>query len=224
MNVSEAIERRRSVRAFLDAEVPLALIERLVLAAARAPSGGNLQPWSVDIVLGSKLDALKALMRSRIAQAGRDEQLDFDIYPEPLGDPYNARRREIGEAMYQTLQIERADKDGRRRWFNRNFECFGAPAILFVHIERSMGSPQWADLGMFIQTFMLLCVEAGLATCPQECWALYPRTIGEFLGTRPEDMLFCGISVGVEDTTHATASLMSTRAPKHEFLRVHEFT
>lgn len=221
MNVSEAVRQRRSVRAFLDKPVELAEIEQLVLSAARSPSGGNLQPWSVDIVVGKRLNALKSMMKERVAQSPRDDRLDFAIYPEQLGEPYNARRREIGEAMYQTLKIAREDKAGRRAWFNRNFECFGAPALMFLHIDRGMGSAQWADLGMFLQTFMLLCVEAGLATCPQECWALFPETLGRFLGTEANLMLFCGVSIGYEDGDHASAALQSIRAPKAEFVRSH---
>jgi len=221
MKVTDAILSRRSVRAFLEKPVPVSTLEHLVLAAARAPSGGNLQPWSIDIVSGNKLDELKCLMRDRVAISSQEDELDFAIYPEPLGEPYRSRRREIGEAMYQTLQIARADKEGRRSWFNRNFACFGAPALLFVQVERGMGKAQWADLGMFVQTFMLLCVEAGLATCPQECWALYPETLRRFLGCGPELILFCGISVGYEDTNHRIADLQSVRALADEFIRTH---
>ena len=76
--------------------------------------------------------------------------------------------------MYAELGIPREDKAARRTWFARNFQFFGAPAALFCTVDRQMGPPQWADLGMYLQTVMLLAVEAGLATCAQECWAMYP--------------------------------------------------
>jgi DNA-binding transcriptional LysR family regulator len=41
-------------------------------------------------------------------------------------------------------------------------ECFGAPAARFCYIDRDMGSAQWADLGMYLQTIMLLLRAEGL--------------------------------------------------------------
>ena len=101
--------------------------------------------------------------------------------------------------MYGHLGIPREDKAARLRWFARNFQFFGAPAAYFVTVDRGMGPPQWADLGMYLQSLMLLAVERGLATCPQEAWAVYPETVIRFLGTPPERMLFCGVAIGYED-------------------------
>ena len=40
-----------------------------------------------------------------------------------------------------------------------NFQFFGAPAGLLCYVDRQMGPPQWSDLGMFLQTFMLLATD-----------------------------------------------------------------
>ena len=61
-SVSEALASRRSVRGFLPDPVDGAVIRRVVEKAARAPSGGNVQPWHIDVVGGAKLDELKAIM------------------------------------------------------------------------------------------------------------------------------------------------------------------
>ena len=45
MNVSEAVVARRSIRSFLDTPVSDTQISQLLEKAARAPSGGNVQPW-----------------------------------------------------------------------------------------------------------------------------------------------------------------------------------
>ena len=84
--------------------------------------------------------------------------------------------------MYATLGIEREDKAGRLAQFAKNIDFFGAPAAIFCFVERQMGPPQWSDLGMFLQTFMLLAQEAGLDTCPQEAWAVYEQAVSEFVG------------------------------------------
>lgn len=218
MDVADAVAARRSVRGFLPTPVPTELLVRLAGAAARAPSGGNLQPWHIDIVAGEALARLKALMAERIA-AGALEAADYAIYPPALSGFYKARRFEVGMALYGAIGIERSDLEGRNHEFRRNFDFFGAPAALFCSISRDMGPPQWSDLGMYLQSFMLLAVGEGLATCAQECWAIYPDTVGAFLGLPPERMLFCGMAIGYEDEAAAANRLRTIRADGAEWLR-----
>jgi nitroreductase len=211
MTVSAALAARRSVRGFLDRPVDPALIRDLVERAARAPSGGNLQPWHIDVVGGAALEGFKRDMAARI-MAGHGETPAYDIYPPELGEPYRSRRFAVGEALYARLGIPREDKAARRMWFARNFAFFGAPVALFCTVDRQMGPPQWSDLGMYLQSLMLLLVEAGLASCPQECWAVYPDSVTRFLGTPPERMLFCGMAIGYEDPSEPANQLETERA------------
>jgi nitroreductase len=219
MNVSEAVAARRSVRGFLDTPVDADLLRDIVIKAARAATGGNLQPWHVDLISGEPLAELKAIVAAKLI-AGETEEPAYQIYPAPLTAPYRDRRFAVGEAMYGEVGIPREDKAARRMWFARNFQFFGAPAALFCTVDRQMGPPQWADLGMYLQNVMLLAVEAGLATCPQECWAMYPGTITSFLGTPGERMLFCGMAIGYEDIEEPANRLRSSRAPEEEWLTV----
>jgi nitroreductase len=216
MTVTDAVLARRSVRGFLDKPVDLELIRRLVELAARAPSGGNLQPWHIDVVSGPALDGFKREVAAKL-MAGHKEAPAYDIYPLELDNPYKARRFEVGEAMYGHIGIPREDRAARRMWFARNFAFFGAPVALFCTVRRSMGPPQWSDLGMYLQTLMLLLVEHGLASCPQECWAIYPETVTDFLGTPPERMLFCGMAIGYEDEGEPANRLRSARAPLEDW-------
>lgn len=220
MDVADAVAARRSVRGFLDTPVDPQLLRGLAIRAGRAASGGNLQPWHVDLVHGASLAQLKAVMRDKLA-AGEKEPPAYAIYPLQLDNPYEGRRVAVGEAMYGEIGIARDDRAARRQWFARNFQFFGAPAALFVTVERGMGPPQWSDLGQYLASFMLLAVEAGLATCAQECWAMYPRTVQGFLGTPPERMLFCGMAIGYEDPAEPANRLRSERAPAAEWLGEH---
>ena len=219
MDVSEAVAGRRSVRAFLDREVPLDTLRDLAVRAGRAATGGNLQPWHVDIVAGEAMVRLKAVMADTLA-SGRLEAAQYPIYPAKLEGAYRDRRFAVGEAMYAHLGIPRDDKAARMRWFANNFRFFGAPAAWFVTVDRGMGPPQWADLGMYLQTLMLLATEAGLGTCAQEAWAVYPDTVTAFLGTPAERMLFCGVAVGHEDPAAPVNRLRSARADEGEWLSV----
>ncbi len=218
MDVGKAVMARRSVRGFLDRPVDIDLIRQLVIAASRAPSGGNLQPWHVDVVAGDAMNRLKQTMMVRLASEA--EPSEYDIYPKELVSPYRDRRFAVGEAMYERIGIPRDDKVARRMWFARNFAFFGAPVALFTTVDRRMGPPQWSDLGMFLQTLMLLAVEAGLATCAQECWAIYPQTVKAFLGTPDERMLFCGMAIGYEDVSEPANALRTARADAAEWMTV----
>jgi len=50
MNVKDAIEKRKSIRKFKEKEVPDEVINEVIDAARRAPSGHNLQPWHFIVV------------------------------------------------------------------------------------------------------------------------------------------------------------------------------
>lgn len=216
MNIQEAVASRRSVRQFLATPVPAPVIRRVLEQALRAPSGGNLQPWHLHVVGGDRLDALKALMRERLAENPRGEGSEYDIYPRELVAPYRDRRYAVGEQMYERLGVPREDRFARLRWFARNYEFFGAPLALFCSVDRRMGPPQWSDLGMLLQTVMLLLRAEGLDSCAQECWAAFPKTVGEFLALPAERMLFTGMAIGHADPRHVLDGFRAERAPLDE--------
>ncbi|RZI76215.1 MAG: nitroreductase [Variovorax sp.] len=218
MQVHQAVTSRRSIRAFLPEPVPAETIRRVLSLAARAPSGGNLQPWHIDVLAGEPLDALKATMQQHLKN-GVQETPAYDVYPPSLPSPWRDRRFQVGEAMYARLGIPREDKAARLRWFASNYAFFGAPMALFCSVDRRMGPPQWADCGMYLQTVMLLLREEGLDSCPQECWAFYPDTLGRVLALPPERMLFTGMSIGWADPAHPVNALATARAPLEETVR-----
>jgi nitroreductase len=141
------------------------------------------------------------------------------MYPPALTEPYRTNRFAIGEQMYATIGIERADREGRVRQFARNADFFDAPAALFCFVDRQMGPPQWSDLGMFLQTLMLLAVERGLGTCPQEYWSLRHGAVRTFVQAPDHEMLFCGMSIGHPDPDAPINTLESERMPFAEWAR-----
>jgi len=221
MHVADAIASRRSIRDFLPTPVPGDVIRRVLAAAARSPSGGNLQPWHIDVIAGEPMERLKALMRERVMEAPRGETTEYDIYPKDLVSPYRERRYQVGEDMYALMGIARDDKVARLLSMARNFQFFGAPLALFCTIDRRMGQPQWSDLGMYLQSLMLLLRAEGLDSCAQEAWSLYPQTVGSFLQLPPERMLFCGMAIGYRNPDSPVNRLVTRRAPLEEFVRFH---
>lgn len=212
MSVSAAVAARRSVRAFLPDSVDDAVLADLVERAARAPSGGNVQPWRIYVLNGETTERFREFIAGRPAEVP-----EYDVYPANLWEPYRTNRFALGEAMYATIGIAREDKAGRIAQFAKNAELFGAPAAVFCFIDRNMGPPQWSDLGMYLQTLMLLAQEAGLDTCPQEFWSAYPQAVADFVGAPASEMLFCGVAVGHADWAHPINSLESDRMPLGEW-------
>ena len=215
MNVSEAVKSRNSTRSFLPREVSNDLIGKLLEKSSRAASGGNLQPWKVFIINNSSMKDFLQFQENWT----EPEVPAYEIYPPKLKEPYRTSRFELGEQMYELLGIGREDKDARIAQVMENFRFFGAPCAFFCYVDRQMGPPQWSDLGMFLQTFMLLAKEAGLDTCAQEAWSMKHDSVSKFVKAEDSDILFCGMAIGYGDDTAAVNSLKSERRPFNEWAK-----
>jgi len=215
-SVTEALNTRFSCRAFLDTPVPESEVKYLIETATRAPSGGNLQPWHMWAVQGEALTEFIADIKAKMADKPGGEGSEYHIYPPELKQPYDTRRRDIGERMYETLGIAREDKLGRLGQMARNFEFFGAPCAVFFALDKTMQEGQWSDMGMIIQSIMLLARERGLHSCPQEAWALWSPSIKNFLNIPDHMTFFCALALGYADPDAAINQLESPRAPLDE--------
>ncbi len=215
MDVVDAVHLRSSIRDFLPDPVDDAVLRALLVDAARAPSGGNVQPWRIYVVNGESMTRLREYLPTQQPL----DPLEYDIYPPKISEPYRTNRFTVGEQMYALLGIERENRDGRLRQFARNGDFFGAPAALFCFVDRQMGPPQWSDLGMFLQTFMLLAVERGLSTCAQEYWSVRNVAVRSFVGAAEHEMLFCGVAIGHRNPDAPVNDLRSERMPLDEWAR-----
>ncbi|WP_135451782.1 nitroreductase [Mycobacterium sp. DL99] len=220
MDVYEAVASRRSVRAFADRPVDWDVLSRVLTAASRAPSGGNLQPWHIYVLGGERLAHLKERIALRVAAGDRGDPLEVATYPTPLNNPYQERLKEFGQRRYGALGISHDDHAARARVRAGNWDCFGASTALFCYLDRDMLPPQWGDAGMYLQTVMLLLRSEGLHSCPQIAWAEYHRTVDEVIAPSSQRILYCGMSIGYPDPTPPQPSI--PRAPLSEtvtFLR-----
>ena len=209
MDVTEAVDSRKSIRAFLDKAVDDSLIKELLKKSSRAASGGNLQPWKIYVINDKTMNSFHKFQ----SEWTEPETPAYAIYPENLKEPYKTSRYEVADDMYSLLGIERENKEARFKQVLKNYEFFGAPAAFFCFVDRQMGRPQWSDLGMFLQTFMLLAREAGLDTCPQEAWAMKQESVTAFVEAPDELMLFCGMAIGYQDESEKVNELTTSRRP-----------
>ena len=219
MNVTESVQTRRSVRAFLDKPVEREVLTRILDAARRAPSGGNVQPWNAVILTGAPMQALFDRVAQEFPKGREALKPEYHIYPPELDGAYEQRRFGVGEDMYAAMGIAREDKAKRLMWFANNFRAFGAPVLMLVHTPRYMGPPQWSDIGMWLQTVMLLLREEGLDSCAQEAWAAYSPQVREMVDIPADHTFFCGMAIGYRDPDAAVNNFDVKRAPLEESLR-----
>ena len=212
MTVSEAVATRRSIRAFLDKPVDHATVRRVLDQARMAPSGCNFQPWEATVLAGQPLKALQDVLLA----SKPDDPLEYDFSAPGKLDKYQNRLRTLGAQMYGALDIAREDKDTRADFAQLNLTSFGAPVLLMCHFPKLMKEAQWSDVGMWLQTIMLLLRGEGLDSCPQEWMGVYGRTIRAHLGLAEDTLVFCGIAIGWRDPEHPVNNFARERVPLDE--------
>jgi len=216
LDVAEAVMTRRSVRAFLDTPVPLETLRRVMDQARFAPSGCNYQPWEASILSG---EPLRALQQQMLAAEPLDPP-EYDWAAPFASEPHKTRLFEVTAQMFDAMGIERNDKNARKEFADRNIVSFGAPAVLMCYFPRFMKEAQWSDVGMWLQTIMLLLRGEGLDSCPQEFLAYYGKVIKQFLGVSDEThIFFCGIAIGYRDPDVPVNNFARLRVPLDESVR-----
>jgi nitroreductase len=219
IDVATAIRERRSIRAFLPTPVPRETIEAILALAARAPSGSNIQPWKVRVLMGEAVRHLGQDL-SRRHEAGDEGDWEYKYYPVAWREPYLARRRATGFGLYRLVGIPKGDVEAMRRQHRRNFVFFDAPVGLIFTIDRDMEQGSWLDYGMFLQSVMLAAKGFGLDTCPQAAFCQYHALIGQRLGLPPSEMIVCGMSLGHADPHAPENRLVTDRSALSEFVTV----
>ena len=214
--VDAAITSRRSVRAFLPDAVPESTVREILDVAAWAPSGTNMQPWRVYVTTGeTKQRVSRAILNSGLrAEKARGE---YKYYPDKFFEPYYARRRAVGYALYGHLGIGKRDVDQMRTQHDRNFVFFDAPVGMIFTIDRRLNQGSWVDYGMFLQNIMIAARARGLHTCPQAAFAPYHQQIRPVLEIPEEEIVVCGMALGYEDASKPENRLRTERAPLGEW-------
>ena len=211
MDVFEAIESRKSIRAFTDQPVEKELLDKLLQISQRSPSGTNTQPWYVYLCTGDVKQAITDDVLKMAAEGKSKKYEDYDYYPPVWRDVHQARRRAIGWGLYGLLGIEKGDREGSARQGARNFKFFDAPVGLFVTVDSYVTRGSWADAGMYIQTIMLAARGLGLHTCPQAAWIPLQEPVFKHLGIPDDQELVTGMSLGYADKDAIENTLVSER-------------
>ena len=209
MSLLEAVYERRSVRGFLDKEIPQDVLNRIFEIAQKAPSNCNVQPWKVYVASGELKDKLKQKMVENVT-SGVDANPDYP-YRSTFENEYRKRQVDCAVALYSSMDIGRDDKEGRMRASLRNFEFFDAPYIAFIGMNPAFGTTVAIDVGMWAQTLMLTMVSFGLHSCPMGTMRNYPDLVREAFQVKDDTRILFGISFGYEDVKVAANNTRTSR-------------
>ena len=209
MSLVEAVSKRRSVRGFLDKEVPQQVINRIFEIAQQAPSNCNVQPWKAYVASGELKESLKKKMYENTTNKVSPNP-DYS-YTNSFENEYRTRQVECAVALYTKMGIGREDKEGRMRAVLRNFEFFDAPYIAFIGMDPSFGTTVAVDVGMWAQTLMLTMVAFGLHSCPMGTMRNYPDLVRQAFDVEDGTKILFGISFGYEDSALPANETRTTR-------------
>ncbi len=211
MDVIEAINTRKSIRAFKPDPVPRETIEEILEISQRAPSGTNTQPWHTYVCTGMVRDAISNDVLELASQGRAAKYEDYDYYPATWKEVHRDRRRGVGWALYGLLGIQKGDREASARQGRRNFLFFDAPVGLFFTTDAYLGRGSWFDAGLYMQTVMLAARAYGLHTCPQAAWIQFQEPVFRHLGIPDDQVLLSGMSLGYADDDAIENTLVSER-------------
>ncbi len=217
MSLAEALRERRSVRGYRPDPVPQAVLDEVFGLAQLAPSNCNIQPWKVFVASGAMCDELRNRMVEHVTR-GDPIHPDFEHLPNFEG-VYRKRQVDCAVELYNNMGIARDDREGRARASLRNFELFDAPHVAFIGMERQFGVTVALDVGMYIQTLMLVMTSFGIGSCAQGSMRYYPQDVRDLFAEPDSTAILCGISFGYEDQSVAANRTRVGRAPLGESVR-----
>lgn len=197
MSLEQALRQRRSVRGYRPDPVPEKILQEVFSLAQLAPSNCNIQPWKVFVASGEVRDELRRRMVENV-ENGVPIEPDYEHLPKFEG-VYRQRQVDCAVELYNTMGIGRDDREGRARASLRNFELFDAPHVAFIGMEREFGVTVALDVGMYIQSLLLVMTAHGIGSCAQGSMRYYPSDVRELFGEPDSTAILCGISFGYED-------------------------
>lgn len=222
MHIDDVLHARKSVRAFKPDPVPRALVEEILVLAARAPSGTNVQPWKVHVVSGDVRRVLEEEVLAHRETRPADQGAEFPREGKRK-EPYISRMRKLGKDMYTLIGIPKGDQAANWNQWGRNYKFFDAPVGLIFTIDKELDRMSYVDLGIFLQSFMLAAKARGLDTCAQGAWNNFWTVTRRVLNVPDDQYIVCGISLGYADDAHPVNTLVSEREPVENFATFHGF-
>jgi nitroreductase len=213
MDVLQAIQERRSTRAFQDRPVEKEILEKLISYASQAPSAINIQPWELVVVSGEERKRLSRVlvrrMRERSISCGPGSK-------KPLPEYFVERQRGLLKAMLPNLAAGTSFQD-----FINEGSCnfYGAPTAIIIVIDKIFSSARLTDTGIILGYLVLAAHAMALATCPIGLITAFDEDIREQLSLSEDKEVVIGIAVGYRDPSAGVNKVRTERAPLDEWVK-----
>tara|TARA_R110002110_G_scaffold68424_41_gene185234 strand:+ start:1233 stop:1910 length:678 start_codon:yes stop_codon:yes gene_type:complete len=211
MDLTEAMQSRRSIRGFTKDPVPRALLEEIIELANRAPSSMNTQPWHLHVLTGAPLERVREGNSTRMLSGVPPvrEIVDHGAYQGPHRD----RQVEIAKQLFAAMGIARDDKDMRQDWVMRGFRQFDAPVSIVVTFDKSLegGTIAHFDLGAVTYGLVLAAWSKGLGTVVNGQGIMQSPVVREHAGIPDDEVILTCVALGWPDEEFAANSVVSRR-------------
>ena len=203
MTVTEALETRCSIRAFLSTPVEQEKIAAIFEKAARTPSWANSQPWEAFVATGETLEKIK----QGYADCYKNSVPAAPEVPRPVSWP-----KECVSRREQLLSDMKRDcGDAAAQFGALNKTMFGAPAVIYLCMDKTLTEWSMYDVGAYSQSLMLAAAEEGLGTIPAMTLALYPEILRRELAIPDDLKITIGIALGYSDGQNGINRFKSAR-------------
>ena len=213
MDILDAMQQRRSTRAFLDKPVERETLERLLSLATQAPSAINMQPWELIVVSGEERQRLSRLLVKRMRER------NISCGPgatKTLPEIIVQRQRELQQCILPTLEEGTPFND-----FINEGSCnfYGAPTGIILTVDDAFSSARFTDIGIVVGYLVLAAHGMGLGTCPIGLITAFEDDIKEYLNLPEEKKVVVGVAVGYRDEASPINRSRSARAPLDQVVR-----
>jgi nitroreductase len=214
MDTIKAILSRHSTRAFLPDPVSREAVLKILEAANHSPSTANTQPWQLFVAGGEVLNRIR---RAFIGKFEEGTGIYPDIHLHADWPPALKARIENNRAeRFKLLGIDRQDKAALKENHGLNYHFFGAPAAIFICMDRTLGHLSVFDLGMLTQTILLAARHYGLDSIPALNFVGYPDILRQELEIPENLLIVIGVALGYPDTRNTFNQYRSSRRPVQE--------
>ena len=216
MDLIEAIDARKSIRAFKPEPVPKDVLMEILQIATRAPSSVNSQPWEFFIVQGEALKALKSasleeyrLGKPPVPELGMGRSKGISPTLEGL---FRERQVELAKQIFKLVDIQKGDKAGIEEWNESMVQFYEAPTIIVIVIDKILQS-KWpiVDVGLVAGYIALAAQNYGLGTCIMRAIVDYPEQVRKFVGISDSKFIIIGLAIGYPDWDHSINELRTNR-------------